>query len=261
MPWYDAGQRALYLRAPIAGGLVRKLIRQRIGVRRVRWRHLEWEVRPGDNATDRGLWLDRVEEASELDRWTSLLRGRTVRFADIGANCGLYAISVAAVAAADSRIVAFEPNPEMRARIETNARLNRLNSIEVAPEALSDRPGAARLVYGSKFDFGQARLGDAAEDAINGVAVTATTLLAAMDMRGFQRFDAVKIDVEGAEDKVLGPFLSNVPDERLPEVLQIERLSREVWSLDVIDLARRRGFEEDFSTDWNVLLTRNASRA
>src|SRR5262249_21728118 len=113
----DDELRWLYDHAPVARHEVRKLIRAGVGVRDVDYRNLNWRCYPRDNAVERALWLyGATEEEEELDWLLARIAPGDV-FCDIGANCGVYALPLRG---AGARVVAIEPNPVMRARLEEN---------------------------------------------------------------------------------------------------------------------------------------------
>jgi len=78
-----------------------------------------------------------------LECWQGAARGVNVVF-DVGANAGIY--SLAALAVAPAAVVhAFEPTPEIAARLRTSARLNKLARLHVHELAVSDETGFASL--------------------------------------------------------------------------------------------------------------------
>lgn len=251
----DAILRWLYDNAPIARPEVRKRIRSAVGVREVAYRGLLWRCRPKDNATERQLWLHRAtEEEQEID-WLIGRLGPTSVFCDIGANCGVYALSVRAGSGA--RVVAIEPNPVMAARLEENIALNNLGGVTLAPFAIGAEAGVLTLRMGSRWDMGQASLLQRDGAGLNGdVDVQVRPLLALLAEFGVDRVDAIKIDVEGAEDAALGPFLDAAPDAMLPASLVIEHLNQAAWGRDVHQLALSRGYTLVQRTQNNLLLSR-----
>lgn len=122
-------------------------------------------------------------------------------FFDVGANVGTYAC-LAAGKLPDGHTVAFEPEPTNAARLRENANLNGLD-IEIHQLALSDADGAAHLErVGAAPGAGQHALADDESDRTVEVAQrTGDQLIEA----GVVPVPTVlKIDVEGAELKVLG---------------------------------------------------------
>jgi hypothetical protein len=70
------------------------------------------------------------------------------------------------------------------------------------------------------------------------------------------RCDALKIDIEGFEDRALAPFLTGAADAALPASLVIEHLHDKLWQTDLAALAQTRGYSLVKRTRNNLLLTR-----
>ena len=68
--------------------------------------------------------------------------------------------------------------------------------------------------------------------------------------------DALKIDVEGYEDRVLTGFFKEAPQPLWPRAVVIEHLSRNEWLDDCIADMRARGYAETGKTRSNTLLLR-----
>ena len=73
------------------------------------------------------------------------------------------------------------------------------------------------------------------------VSVPCRPLIAVLRDAGISSIDALKIDVEGAEDIVLVPFLRDAPRELLPELVLIED-TRGFWQTDVFALLEQHGY-------------------
>lgn len=70
------------------------------------------------------------------------------------------------------------------------------------------------------------------------------------------RVDALKIDVEGFEDRVLTGFFREAPRSLWPQAVVIEHLSKNEWLEDCIADMRARGYVETGRTRSNTLLAR-----
>jgi hypothetical protein len=66
-------------------------------------------------------------------------------------------------------------------------------------------------------------------------------LISVLREAGIESIDVLKIDVEGAEDVVLVPFLHDAPRALLPELVLIED-TRGFWQTDVFALLERHGY-------------------
>ena len=80
-------------------------------------------------------------------------------------------------------------------------------------------------------------------------------LISVLREAGITSIDALKIDVEGAEDVVLVPFLRDAPRELFPELVLIED-TRGFWQTDVFALLEQHGYTVVARNRQNVALRR-----
>ena len=78
-------------------------------------------------------------------------------------------------------------------------------------------------------------------------------LLAVVSEAGVTAIDALKIDVEGAEDRVLVPFFRDAPPSLWPRLIVIEDSSAE-WSTDLFALLKAKGYAVSSRSKQNVML-------
>jgi FkbM family methyltransferase len=119
------------------------------------------------------------------------------------ANVGLFSFFVAARADRNARILAVEPDAENLSRLAFNIRINPGVPIRVASVALADRAGTAVLEVDRRDRGGTRIVKSARRDA---PTLDAQTLLQLLQRGGIDAIDAIKIDVEGAEDVILAPL-------------------------------------------------------
>ena len=77
-----------------------------------------------------------------------------------------------------------------------------------------------------------------------------------LEEAGASHVDALKIDVEGFEDRVLTGFFAQAPQALWPRAVVIEHLSKNEWQQDCIADMRARGYAETGRTRSNTLLVR-----
>jgi hypothetical protein len=80
-------------------------------------------------------------------------------------------------------------------------------------------------------------------------------LLSVLREAGIDRIDALKIDVEGMEDKILLPFFRDAPPSLWPSLLQIED-RRVDWPIDVIAALTANGYAESSRSRTDMMLRR-----
>jgi FkbM family methyltransferase len=180
------------------------------------------------------------------------LRAGTFTFVDIGANVGLYSLYLSTCG--DVRTLAIEPQPGILERLRFHLAANPAAKVDVVPIALSDREGEATLVL-NESDSGGTHIDkqDGRQDPGERISVPCRPLLAVLAEVGIGAIDALKIDVEGAEDIVLAPFLRDAPQSLLPRLILIED-TRGFWGVDLFALLAARGYTEQARSRQNVAL-------
>jgi len=179
-------------------------------------------------------------------------RAGTFTFVDIGANVGLYSLYLSTCG--DVRTLAIEPQPGILERLRFHLAANPAAKVDVKPIALSDREGEAVLVL-NESDSGGTHIDkqDGRQDAGERISVPCRPLIAVLAEAGIGTIDALKIDVEGAEDIVLAPFLRDAPPSLLPRLILIED-TRGFWGVDLFALLAARGYTEQERSRQNVAL-------
>lgn len=178
--------------------------------------------------------LERSVLTAAIDQRAA--QGRPFIFVDIGANVGLYSLYVARRAGPQARILALEPQPGIVDRLRFNIQANANADITVLPVAVADRNGEMDLIIDER-DSGGTHLHNSAttRSAAAAVRVSCRPLMAVLDLAGISSIDALKIDIEGAEDLALAPFLRAAPPDLLPRLVLIEDRPLD-WSVDLYGL-------------------------
>ncbi len=178
-------------------------------------------------------------------------------FVDVGANAGIYSFWAHRCMGGQGRIVAVEPDPEMRRRLEFNARTNRLTDIELCPWALSDHEGQAELQINPRqrgqntLDLGEAQRAGGVRKSLT---VPLSTLLALLQGKGISKVDVLKIDIEGHEPPVLRHFLTHAPESMWPGAVISE--FKDQTATDILALFVERGYRRRQTTKLNFILER-----
>ncbi len=145
---------------------------------------------------------------------------------DVGANFGYFTVLAARAVGPEGRVIAFEPLPAMRRELEENVALNRIANCRVRAEAVSDRAGTARLFEGPAGNPGLSSLRALAD---SGPALEVGTVTLDGALPADESVALVKIDVEGAELKVLRGMAGLVERRRPDVVLEVtDRFLREM---------------------------------
>jgi FkbM family methyltransferase len=125
---------------------------------------------------------------------------------DVGANVGWFTLTMASRVGPQGTVVAFEPSPRERARLDEEVDRNRLSWVKVRSEALYDTSATLQLHLADLAHCGHNTLGGfiyQGVEEVQSVAVVAERLDALLPSLALTRLDLVKIDVEGSELRVL----------------------------------------------------------
>jgi FkbM family methyltransferase len=141
-------------------------------------------------------------------------------FVDIGANSGYFSVLAALRVGARGRVFAFEPNPAVRRQLERHIGLNAIaDRVTISELALSDEDRDDLRLFVSCWpdNDGIASLTPAAETLARGglradtsIAVRVRTFDSWVPSVQLSRIDLMKIDVEGAESRVLAGMSSTL---------------------------------------------------
>lgn len=129
---------------------------------------------------------------------------------DVGANVGFFTVFASILAGPRGRVVAFEPGAENLDRLRANLAHNNCQNVTVIEKAVTNKVGEVEF-YINSDDSGGNALWDPGQYPGNAktlanplrVAVPATTLDAECEQLGLPAPKVIKIDTEGAEQRVL----------------------------------------------------------
>lgn len=134
--------------------------------------------------------------------------------------------------------------------LQFNVTANQLQGrVKVHQVALADRRGSASFgLETESLAYGEGATID----------VPTAPLLDVLDTAGVQHVDAIKIDVEGVEDKVLMPFFRAAPRSLWPSAIIIEQCCADYWAENPISFAMANGYTTAFTTTLNTALQLSA---
>ncbi|MGB8276344.1 MAG: FkbM family methyltransferase [Methylovirgula sp.] len=229
-------------------GMRRAFFLRALAIRALRGRPLDVEafgahmrLYPYNNVCEkRILFTPQYFDPAERQLLQSRMRPDFV-FLDIGANIGGYSLFVAACAAQRARILAIEPQPEIFERLVYNIRQNPFATIKAIDCAVADRDTEITLFIDPE------NRGETSMRIINSdvegvkIQVPAKALASIVAEEGFARIDAMKLDVEGAEDLILEPYFREVPETLWPQLLLLEFIPQR-WTIDLPALLAELGY-------------------
>jgi FkbM family methyltransferase len=144
---------------------------------------------------------------------TELIRRRLLPgdcFVDVGASFGYFTALASSVVGPSGRVIAIEPGPQNQTLLLLNARLNGLPSAEIHQTAVSD--GVGLVKYGRSGSNGTITEFDGDASHIGSYELVRSTTLDCI-LKG-DRVDMMKIDVEGAEGRVLRGARDTLRDQK-----------------------------------------------
>ncbi|MCJ2032909.1 FkbM family methyltransferase [Methylobacterium sp. J-068] len=177
-------------------------------------------------------------------------------FLDIGANIGAYALFVAAFAGPRARILAIEPQPDVFDRLTYNIAQNPFGTVKALACAVADKAGELTLFVDPR-NRGESSLKIVGTNEGAQIRVPAVTLLDLARSEGIARIDAMKLDVEGAEDLILEPFLRAAPVSLHPVLLIVEN-GTDQWQIDLPALLEQHGYRRIARTRLNLIFERTS---
>jgi FkbM family methyltransferase len=179
-------------------------------------------------AKRRGIWFeldlrqfgDRFIYYLEYERWETRFVERCVRpgwvVIDVGAHIGYYTLLFARRVGERGCVLAVEPALATFASLRRNIELNPAVNVRACRMALSDRQGVARLRFGKHSGLTHLATHDDPGDE--------TTPMSTLDdfvkEQGLTRLDFLKVDIEGAEGRLLAGAVDTL--RRLRPIVMIE---------------------------------------
>lgn len=210
----------------------------------------------GNSCEKRILILPHLYDRYELRLLSRVLHPRCV-FIDIGANVGIYSVYAALRAGADARVIAVEPHPLALERLRCNLLLNNLANVVIEPIALNDRSGAVAFKHDRQNIGNSSILFEQSDVQSNLIEVQGESLMDLVAKYQLTKIDAIKIDVEGAEDRILFPFFASAPEALWPRLLLVED-SAAHWRQDCRSMLLGKGYRQRRIPSRNMVFWRPA---
>ena len=205
------------------------------------------------SATERGALFNPAYNLDELDFLRHHTRSGGV-FVDVGANVGTFSLVLARHVGPQGKVIAIEPHPVTFARLSFNNAASASPQVRLVQAAAGDSDGELLIeTDGDNLGASHVVTGTASAQAIK---VPSLRLVRILGEAGVSAVDALKIDVEGFEDRVLIGFFRDAPASLWPRAVVIEHLSQKEWQQDCIADMVARGFAVTKKTRSNTFLSR-----
>jgi len=156
------------------------------------------------NDLSRPIFVGGCIDPNEFAFLDSVMKDGMV-FVDAGANEGLYSLFASRCVGPSGRVLAFEPSQREFRRLGCNIQLNGLENVHAVQAALAEAPGELELSIADPSHAGQNTLGKFIYQVplLHTERVQAQTLDGFAAESGLTRLDVLKLDVEGAERRLL----------------------------------------------------------
>ena len=233
-----------------------KIIKRFIGAEGIHYIYNSklFKLFPLRNSTDSKMIISsKIIDYHELNALKDLNKSSGSIFFDIGANIGYYSISCSDYGF--KKIFAFEPIPRVIEQLKTNIQLNELEDlIQVIPKGLGEK-NEIKEIHEDLTNFGNSSFTNKISKKIMH-KIEAINLKDFIKERGIVTLDAIKIDVEGYEDRVLYPLLESLREDKLPKILIIEFSNSNLWKKDLFKLIKTKNYKRKLKTRGNIVYIR-----
>jgi FkbM family methyltransferase len=201
-----------------------------------------------------------AQERAFLDRAVASSASNPFVFVDLGANVGLYSLSVLASARRHNRnakLMAVEPDPVTRSRLLQNIAFSDANDQFIIEACGVGATRGTAAIVGHANNRGEHRL---VTDTSNGAGapIDVLPLLDICHRHGITTIEALKIDVEGLDYDVLAAFFATAPKSLRPGHLIVE-VGKTDANPAVVALCEKHGYHAIKRTKLNVILSRAES--
>lgn len=139
-------------------------------------------------------------------------------FLDVGAYIGQYAL-LAAKVAVSGRVYAFEPNPHSFQRLSQSRQRHQFDHLQLVPMAVGSQTGQLAFYLADEPDHSSTIANHAAYNQT--ITVPVVCLDDFCQQQGLTRVDLLKIDVEEAEDGVIGGAMAMLERFRPGIIIEI----------------------------------------
>ncbi|BAM86269.1 conserved hypothetical protein [Bradyrhizobium oligotrophicum S58] len=203
------------------------------------------------SATERGALFNPDYNREELEFLRSHIPLGGVAV-DLGANVGTFALPLGRHVGPTGLVIAVEPHPVTHARLGFNRNASGLVQVKLVAAAAGEIDGDVLIeTDGDNLGASHVVTGPTGSETFRVPALRLQTIL---ERAGATHVDALKIDVEGFEDRVLTCFFRDAPAALWPRAVVIEHLSRDEWQNDCLADMISRGYRQIGRTRSNTLL-------
>lgn len=177
----------------------------------------EMELEPAECVDGALLFYPQLYDRCEISILRNALEEGDV-FLDVGANIGIYSLVASKLVGNKGRVISIEADPYSAAKLRGNVDINRISNIKIQQVGVSDRNETLSLHQQMTGNRG----GSTFVGSGDGVKVECLPLRAILDMEKLSQAAALKIDIEGFEEKVLRTFFREADRALYPRLIIAE---------------------------------------
>ena len=177
-------------------------------------------------------------------------------FVDIGANIGYYSLS--ALTSGAAKVIAIEPNLPTYSRLQFNIQSNGFKDQEnIITLPLGVGPQGKMKLYSKDKDLGSATLIKPETNTGFQTSIQTRPLADILSTYSIEYISCIKVDIEGAEDQALVPYLHDLNPKLLPKSLIIEHCHNKYWKTNLLHLLQNIGYRQHLKNKSNIILINN----
>lgn len=242
---------------PLPGRIIRRLIKVVDShitypdvpiISNARWGIGQFEILNCREHIQQSIFFLGYYEIRESRLARRLLRAGDI-FIDIGANLGWFSILAAKQVGKHGKVIAFEPSANIYNQLHRSIEINHLSNIRLEQIALSDEVGSTTLFGATHENAGLASI-IISKDSLQssaGEQVLVTKFDNYWKKEINSKVRLIKIDVEGAESKVL-EGMEQVLQGRMCDYLMVEINDSRLRSIGIsamhtLDFLRSHGYK------------------
>src|SRR5262245_22094678 len=209
----------------------------------------------GDNATERDIFVRGLHAPKVgLIRVMEDLKPGDV-FVDVGTISGIFTCFAAKRVGPTGRVVAMA----LIERLRFNVAANGFANVAIFATAVGEEAGLATLQIHPN-NRGQSGMIPLSPGSMP-LQVPVSTLASIIRSAELDRIDALKIDIEGFEDRALLPFIANMPDSLWPRRIFMEIAHRPLWRRDCIGFLRDVGYSQIWRQNHDIALEKSTGKS
>ncbi len=187
-------------------------------------------LHPFDNISEKRIYITpQFWDPEERAFLADVIKNHTedtLYFLDVGANAGMYSLftlSVAQEIQKTTSIIAVEPDPVMRGRMQHNIDASGAGDATIIlPWAITAEASEVTLHLNIE-SRGQNKLGDAKEgEHTEAITVEGHPLIDVFEQKNWPRVDIMKMDIEGHEFTALTTFFHSATPSQHPHYILME---------------------------------------